>query len=222
MRIAPDGIAGIVTQQRSAAFPGRGQRGQSRICEGTLPNGLAFARNGDFLISNFGTDCLELMTRDGRSRVLADTIDGAADRQGQFRAARFEGPPLGHRLDPRSRTGCTRCAPISTTATSRCYEHGAFPHRRGRLRVHQRSPVRRRTKSFSMWSRPPAAASRRLRVDENGECGGPRGLRASQSGQGRMAGWHRVRQLRQSLGHHGLLGQALRPDARGRSAGSAR
>ena len=31
----------------------------ARYLEGTLPNGLAFARNGDFLISNFGTDCLE-------------------------------------------------------------------------------------------------------------------------------------------------------------------
>jgi hypothetical protein len=30
----------------------------SRYLEGTLPNGLAFARNGDILISNFGTDCL--------------------------------------------------------------------------------------------------------------------------------------------------------------------
>ena len=41
-----------------------------------MPNGLAFARNGDFLIANFGTDCLEVMSRDGNSRVLADTIDG--------------------------------------------------------------------------------------------------------------------------------------------------
>ena len=47
----------------------------TRYLEGTLPNGLAFARNGDFLISNFGTDCLEVMTRDGESRVLASTIE---------------------------------------------------------------------------------------------------------------------------------------------------
>src|SRR5207245_9954637 len=40
------------------------------------PNGLASPRNGDFLISNFGTDRLELMSRDGNSRVLADSIDG--------------------------------------------------------------------------------------------------------------------------------------------------
>ena len=48
----------------------------SRYLEGTLPNGLAFARNGDILISNFGTDCLEVMTREGATTVLADSIDG--------------------------------------------------------------------------------------------------------------------------------------------------
>jgi sugar lactone lactonase YvrE len=37
---------------------------------------MAFARNGDLLIANFGTDRLEIMSRDGVSRVLADSIDG--------------------------------------------------------------------------------------------------------------------------------------------------
>ena len=41
-----------------------------------FPNGLAFAANGDILIANFGTDRLEIMTRDGESKVLADHIDG--------------------------------------------------------------------------------------------------------------------------------------------------
>ena len=45
------------------------------LFEGTLPNGLAFARNGDLLIANFGTDTLDVMTRDGKSRVLHDSID---------------------------------------------------------------------------------------------------------------------------------------------------
>lgn len=52
-----------------------------RFTEGTLPNGMAFARNGDLLISNFGTDCLELMTRSGETRVLYDSVDG--DRIGK-------------------------------------------------------------------------------------------------------------------------------------------
>jgi gluconolactonase len=43
---------------------------------GSLPNGLAFDQNGDFLIANFGTDQLELMSRSGESRVLLDNIDG--------------------------------------------------------------------------------------------------------------------------------------------------
>ena len=75
VRLDPDGRQELITQQRSQHFQQAGSEA-TRYLEGTLPNGLAFARNGDFLISNFGTDCLELMTRDGRSRVLADTIDG--------------------------------------------------------------------------------------------------------------------------------------------------
>lgn len=75
--IDPSGRQRIITQQRSGHFQQAGSEA-SRYLEGTLPNGLAFARNGDFLISNFGTDCLERMTRDGQSVVLADRIDGEA------------------------------------------------------------------------------------------------------------------------------------------------
>jgi gluconolactonase len=75
VRISPDGNQRIITQQRSGHFQGVNSEA-SRYLEGTLPNGLAFARNGDILISNFGTDCLELMTRDGATKVLADSIDG--------------------------------------------------------------------------------------------------------------------------------------------------
>jgi gluconolactonase len=75
IRIGPDESQSIVTQQHSAHFEDAGSEA-NRYLRGTLPNGLAFARNGDFLIANFGTDRLEAMTRDGRSRVLADSIDG--------------------------------------------------------------------------------------------------------------------------------------------------
>jgi gluconolactonase len=74
-KITSDGKQQIITQQRSGHFQGVTSEA-TRYLEGTLPNGLAFARNGDILISNFGTDCLELMTRDGTTRVLADSIDG--------------------------------------------------------------------------------------------------------------------------------------------------
>ncbi len=75
VQIKPDGTQKIVTQKRSGHFSDASSE-SSRYLEGTLPNGLAFAKNGDFLISNFGTDCLEIMSRNGDSRVLADKIDG--------------------------------------------------------------------------------------------------------------------------------------------------
>jgi sugar lactone lactonase YvrE len=75
MRIAPDGSQQITTQKLSGHFAGAGSEAD-RYLTGTLPNGLAFARNGDFLIANFGTDRLELMTSSGDSTVLADRIDG--------------------------------------------------------------------------------------------------------------------------------------------------
>lgn len=70
MHIRPDG------SQRLVAPPGAQSAAQSDLLTGTLPNGLAFARNGDILIANFGADALELMTRDGESRTLYDSIDG--------------------------------------------------------------------------------------------------------------------------------------------------
>jgi sugar lactone lactonase YvrE len=74
-RINPDGTQQLVTQKRSGHFESAGSEA-TRFLEGTLPNGMAFAANGDILISNFGTDCLEIMSRDGTTRVLADSIDG--------------------------------------------------------------------------------------------------------------------------------------------------
>lgn len=75
MRIAPDGSQQLITQSIDGHFDLSGDATQS-LLYGTLPNGLAFARNGDILISNFGTDRLEIMTRTGETRVLADSIDG--------------------------------------------------------------------------------------------------------------------------------------------------
>jgi len=75
VKILPGGGQQIITQKRSMRFQDAGSEA-SRYLRGTLPNGLAFARNGDFLIANFGTDCLEVMSRDGSSKILADSIDG--------------------------------------------------------------------------------------------------------------------------------------------------
>jgi gluconolactonase len=76
VRLDPTGGQEIITQRVSNHFQAAGSEAL-RYLHGTLPNGLAFDRNGDFLVSNFGTDRLELMARDGSTRVLADSLDGA-------------------------------------------------------------------------------------------------------------------------------------------------
>lgn len=75
MKILPDGKQEIITQTFGSAFQ-KATDDASRFTQGTLPNGLAFAENGDILISNFGTDLLEVMQRDGKTRILYDRIDG--------------------------------------------------------------------------------------------------------------------------------------------------
>jgi len=76
-KIQPDGNQETIAQIVSGHFKQAASEAV-RYLEGTLPNGLAFARNGDILISNFGNDRLELMRRDGTTTVLADSIEGAA------------------------------------------------------------------------------------------------------------------------------------------------
>ncbi|QTH20932.1 SMP-30/gluconolactonase/LRE family protein [Rhizorhabdus wittichii] len=75
MHIAPDGAQTLITQTVDGHFDLAGDAAAS-LLTGTLPNGLAFARDGDIIISNFGTDRLEIMDRRGETRVLADNIDG--------------------------------------------------------------------------------------------------------------------------------------------------
>ncbi|MBP6850126.1 MAG: SMP-30/gluconolactonase/LRE family protein [Rhodoferax sp.] len=80
MRIAPDGSQTFIGQRADARFQSASvdstEAFEAKFTQGTLPNGLAFADNGDILISNFGTDLLEVMTRDGVTRTLFDRIDG--------------------------------------------------------------------------------------------------------------------------------------------------
>ena len=75
IKILPDGTQTLITQKADDRFKEAADV-EARFTQGTLPNGLAFAANGDILISNFGTDALEAMTRDGQTRTLYDTIDG--------------------------------------------------------------------------------------------------------------------------------------------------
>lgn len=79
-RIEADGSQRFIGQRADARFTSAAAASSDELehkyTTGTLPNGLAFAANGDILVSNFGTDCLEVMTRDGDCRVLYDRIDG--------------------------------------------------------------------------------------------------------------------------------------------------
>jgi gluconolactonase len=76
MRIDTDGTQELVAQEIDTAFAASASA-ERYTMGGTLPNGLAFAADGDILIANFGTDAIERMTRDGRSTTLATEIDGA-------------------------------------------------------------------------------------------------------------------------------------------------
>jgi sugar lactone lactonase YvrE len=80
MRIAADGTQSFIGQRADDRFATHAtadtQGLEAKFTQGTLPNGLAFAANGDILISNFGTDLLEVMTRTGETRTLYDKIDG--------------------------------------------------------------------------------------------------------------------------------------------------
>ena len=75
MHIRPDGTQTLISRTQEKKFEAAGNQ-ETRFTQGTLPNGLAFTRSGDILISNFGTDLLEVMTRSGETRILYDRIDG--------------------------------------------------------------------------------------------------------------------------------------------------
>lgn len=75
VHIRPDGSQRLVVRDAVTSFASASDDAR-RWTQGTLPNGLAFGRGGEIFISNFGTDRLEVMTRDGRTEVLADKLDG--------------------------------------------------------------------------------------------------------------------------------------------------
>jgi sugar lactone lactonase YvrE len=73
MKIAADGSQTLI---RQTGIVDRALDAQSLVLGGSLPNGIAFNRDGDLLIANFGTDAIELMTRGGESRTLYREVDG--------------------------------------------------------------------------------------------------------------------------------------------------
>lgn len=131
MRIAADGTQRFIGQRADARFETAAAASSAELehkfTTGTLPNGLAFAANGDILISNFGTDRLEVMTRDGATRVLHDSIDGQPIGKVNF--------VLRDRKDRVWITVSTRVNPWTQAASSRVQDGYIAVLERGVLRV---------------------------------------------------------------------------------------
>lgn len=130
-RIASDGSQRFIGQKTDAGFQGHSEATpqdlEAKFTRGTLPNGLAFAANGDILISNFGTDLLEVMARDGTTRTLYDSIEGMPIGKVNFVLR-----------DSRGRiwlTVSTRVNPWTAALTSRVRDGYVAVVERGRLRV---------------------------------------------------------------------------------------
>lgn len=76
MRIDPDGTQELILQQGQQMNTATSFEDRLVNTKGSLPNGLTFDENGDFLIANFGTDRVERMTRTGETSVIIDNVDG--------------------------------------------------------------------------------------------------------------------------------------------------
>ena len=76
MRIDPDGTQELILQQGQKMNTATSFEDRLVNTKGSLPNGLTFDANGDFLIANFGTDRVERMTRTGETSVVIDNMDG--------------------------------------------------------------------------------------------------------------------------------------------------
>lgn len=80
VRLAPDGTQQLVTPfvENPTPLDSAGASFETRYVQsvGSLPNGLCFDAQGNFIIANWGTDAIETMTRGGQLRTLYTAIDG--------------------------------------------------------------------------------------------------------------------------------------------------
>jgi len=77
MHILPSGEQHLVTPVVERAGPGVSAFEDRYIqAQGSLPNGLAFTPSGDFIIANWGTNAIEIMSRSGNLRTLYTEVDG--------------------------------------------------------------------------------------------------------------------------------------------------
>jgi sugar lactone lactonase YvrE len=78
LHIRPDGSQALI-RPRQGGGPFAPEDGLPNIDGNqgfSMPNGLCFDANGDFVIANFGTNVVEHLTRDGQWRLMHDRIDG--------------------------------------------------------------------------------------------------------------------------------------------------
>jgi hypothetical protein len=71
VKLLPDGSQTFIRQTKATIF---GKKGPEM--EKSIPNGMAFAENGDILVANYGTSQFEITRRNGETRVIYDSIDG--------------------------------------------------------------------------------------------------------------------------------------------------
>ena len=77
MRINPDGTQRLVAPSTERAGDKPADFDKRYVqSQGSLPNGMAFLPNGDIVVANWGSDCVEVMDREGHTRLLFDRIDG--------------------------------------------------------------------------------------------------------------------------------------------------
>lgn len=79
VELRPDGSQQVVTPFVDTAYNVASPEGyENRYiqAQGSLPNGLCFSKESDFIIANWGTNAIETMTRDGQLRTLYTEVDG--------------------------------------------------------------------------------------------------------------------------------------------------
>ncbi len=81
VHLRPDGTQVVVNPRRDAHSvlrPNDAAADHARYitAQGSLPNGVCFDANGDFIIANWGTNSIERMTRNGHLTTLLSDLNG--------------------------------------------------------------------------------------------------------------------------------------------------
>ena len=118
------------------------------------PNGLAFGKNKEIYISNFGTDVLEVMDRDtGETNLLYDSIDGAPIGKVNF-VLRDSKDRLWLTVSTRIKNWMEAMSPNVADGFVALARRERPSHRHRRARLYQRNPAWMRTRSISTSPRP--------------------------------------------------------------------